>query len=60
MYLVASEGDIDIGIHQVLALSCEGLFDIGHDTSVHFWQALCPVDIDAEFGSLSVCRHTLR
>lgn len=57
---MASKGDINIGIHQILALSGEGLFDVGHDTSVHFWQALCPVDIDAEFGSLSVCRYTLR
>lgn len=57
---MASKGDINIRIHQILALSGEGLFDVGHDTSVHFWQALCPVDIDAEFGSLSVCRYTLR
>lgn len=57
---MASKGDINIGIHQILALSGEGLFDVGHDTSVHFWQALCSVDIDAEFGSLSVCRYTLR
>lgn len=51
---------LDIRINQVLILSDEGLFDVGHDAGVHSGEALSSVNLQVVTGPLSLRRHPLR
>ena len=55
--LVSSEGDLHVGVDEVLAFAREGPLDVGHDAGVHLGQSLRPVHLHAEPRPRPVSRH---
>ena len=55
--LVSSEGDLHVGVDEVLALAREGPLHVGHDSGVHLGQSLRPVHLHAEPRPRPVSRH---
>ena len=59
-YRASCEGDLYVGVDQVLGGSPEGVLEVGHDGRVHPGQSVGAVDPDDVLGPLTLSRNAVR
>ena len=56
---MSSEGDLHVGVNEVLALAGEGFLDVGHNARVHLGQSVRPVHLHTEPCPRPVSRNSV-